>query len=92
MKPSILDIIFFLTIKGKIMTAIREFIKVKEHEIHYKLPSDFDYDEVEIIILPKQKTDTQWQYWNDTELDNFGKISIGLSNNDFDDEEDYSKW
>jgi len=27
------------------MTAIREFIKVKEHEIHYKLPSDFDDEE-----------------------------------------------
>ena len=33
-----------------------------------------------------------WTYWSDDELDNFGKISIGLSSNDYDDEEDYSKW
>ena len=32
-------------------------------------------------------------YWNEEELKNFGKYSVGLSSNDFDDEdEDYSKW
>lgn len=35
--------------------------------------------------------DQRWIYWKDTELDNFGKIAIGLSRNDYDDE-DYSKW
>jgi hypothetical protein len=35
------------------MTAIREFLKVEEHQIHYRLPDNFDFDEVEIIILPK---------------------------------------
>ena len=35
----------------------------------------------------------QWTYWKDEELDNFGKIAIGLSKNDYDDaDEDYSKW
>ena len=33
----------------------------------------------------------KWTYWKDEELDNFGKISIGLSKHDYDDE-DYSKW
>jgi len=33
----------------------------------------------------------QWTYWADEELDNFGKIAIGLSKHDYD-TEDYSKW
>lgn len=33
----------------------------------------------------------KWAYWKDEELDNFGKIAIGLSKHDYDDE-DYSKW
>ena len=31
-----------------------------------------------------------WNYWSDSELDNFGKIAIGLSKHDCD-EEDYSQ-
>ena len=35
----------------------------------------------------------QWTYWKEEELENFGKIAIGLSKNDYADaEEDYSKW
>ncbi|MBN2825863.1 MAG: hypothetical protein JXQ76_11095 [Campylobacterales bacterium] len=33
----------------------------------------------------------KWSYWQDEEIDNFGKIAIGLSRHDYDDE-DYSKW
>jgi hypothetical protein len=33
----------------------------------------------------------KWTYWKEEELENFGKIAIGLSKNDYDDE-DYSKW
>ncbi len=33
----------------------------------------------------------KWKYWSDEEIDNFGKIAVGLSNHDYDDE-DYSKW
>lgn len=36
------------------MEAIRQFIKVKNHQINITLPEDFNADEVEIIILPKQ--------------------------------------
>jgi hypothetical protein len=36
-------------------------------------------------------TDDEWSYWSDKEIDHFGKIAIGLSNHDYDDE-DYSKW
>jgi PHD/YefM family antitoxin component YafN of YafNO toxin-antitoxin module len=33
----------------------------------------------------------KWRYWQEEELENFGKISIGLSKHDYDDE-DYSRW
>ena len=48
----------------------------------------------EYTRLKKIEEDTQnsqWTYWEDEELDNFGKIAIGLSKHNYDDE-DYSKW
>jgi len=43
--------------------------------------------------IEEETKSTQWRYWQEDELGNFGKIAIGLSKNDFDDEdEDYSKW
>ena len=40
-----------------------------------------------------QNIQDNWSFWSDNELDNFGKIAIGLSKNDFDDaDEDYSQW
>ncbi len=41
--------------------------------------------------LKKIEQESQWNYWKDEELDNFGKIAIGLSRHDYDNE-DYSKW
>ena len=41
--------------------------------------------------IEQESIDNQWSYWNDEELDNFGKIAIGLSRHDYDNE-DYSKW
>ena len=39
------------------------------------------------------KEEEKWDYWNEKEIQNFGKVTYGLSSNDFDDEyEDYSKW
>ena len=50
--------------------------------------------DVKIVKAPTE-TDFQenekWSYWKEEELDNFGKIAIGLSRHDYD-EEDYSKW
>ena len=39
------------------MTALREFIKVKNHKINIQLLDDFDYEEVEVIVLPKKDDD-----------------------------------
>ncbi len=43
--------------------------------------------------IEEEAKSAQWAYWKEDELENFGKIAIGLSKNDFDDEdEDYAKW
>ena len=51
--------------------------------------------EVEIVEKKSKKmtnkTDKRWTYWREDELDNFGKVAIGLSKNNYD-EEDYSTW
>jgi len=67
------------------MTALRKFIKVKNHEVNIKLPNDFDYEEVEVIVLPKKED--EYEFWSDEEINNFGKYSLGLSSNDFEDDE-----
>jgi hypothetical protein len=35
------------------MEAIRQFVKVKNHQVNITLPEDFLADEVEVIILAK---------------------------------------
>ena len=71
------------------MTALREFIKVKNHEVNIQLPNDFDYEEVEVIIIPKKEDD--YEFWSDEEIDSIGKIGF-VSSSFEDDNEDYSKW
>ena len=41
--------------------------------------------------IEEEVNSEKWSYWRDEELDNFGKIAIGLSCHNYDDE-DYSKW
>lgn len=48
-------------------------------------------ESVEKVEKEKSTADERWSYWKEEELDNFGKISIGLSKHDYDNE-DYSKW
>ena len=45
------------------MEVIRRFVKIKDHQINIILPSDFNADEVEVIILPtsKEYQIPQWQ-------------------------------
>ncbi len=51
-----------------------------------------------VVVMDYEKylrlaNNDEWQYWSDSEIDNFGKIAIGLSKHDYDDEdEDYSQW
>lgn len=30
------------------MIAIREYVKVQDHQLHIQLPNDFNFDEVEV--------------------------------------------
>lgn len=41
------------------MTAIREFVKVVDHKVSVTLPIGFDYDEVEVLVLPKENYPSQ---------------------------------
>lgn len=45
------------------MEAIRKIVTVKNHQINITLPDDFNAEEVEVIILPKQDDFKipQWQ-------------------------------
>ncbi len=60
-------------------------------KVMYLLKNLSDIEIVESLKKEKMKTDDRWLYWRDDELDKFGKIAIGLSKNDYDDE-DYTKW
>ena len=62
-------------------------------KIMYLLKNLSDIEIVESLKKENVQSDERWIYWRDEELDNFGKIAIGLSTNDYDDyDEDYSKW
>ena len=65
------------------MTALREFIKVKNHEINIKLPNDFDCEEVEVIVLPKKED--EYEFWSDKEINSIGKTKFVSSS--FEDDE-----
>ena len=46
------------------MEAIRQFVKVENHQVTITLPEDFNAEEVEIIILAPNKKEysiPQWQ-------------------------------
>ena len=38
--------------------------------------------------IEEESKSSQWAYWKEDELEDFGKIAIGLSKNDFDDEDE----
>ncbi len=62
-------------------------------KIMYLLKNLSDIEIVESLKKENMQSDDRWIYWRDEELDNFGKIAIGLSKNDYEDGgEDYSKW
>ena len=71
----------------RLQEALRDDILITKREKPFVVVIDY-----EKYIKISQVND-EWSYWSDNEIDNFGKIAIGLSKNDFDDEdEDYSTW
>jgi len=71
----------------RLQEALRDDLLVTKREKPFVVVMDYEkYKKL-------QNMEDEWSFWSDNELDNFGKIAIGLSKNDFDDaDEDYSKW
>jgi len=70
------------------MIALREFAKIINHKLILEIPSTFDYEDVEIIVLPRL---LEADFWSSDEIDNIGKIGLNSNCLEFDNE-DYSKW
>ena len=71
----------------RLQEALRDDILITKRDKPFVVVMDYEkYIKINTV-------DDEWSYWSDNEIDNFGKISIGLSNHDYDDEdEDYSQW
>ena len=71
----------------RLQEALRDDLLVTKREKPFVVVMDYEkYKKL-------QNMEDEWSFWADNELDNFGKIAIGLSKNDFDDaDEDYSQW
>jgi len=83
--------------KGFLMQTIT--INVKDKVLDNVLYLLKNLSDIEVITENTQQnktkqnddSDERWEYWKDVELDNFGKIAIGLSKHNYDDE-DYDTW
>jgi len=62
---------------------------VRDNHLEVVVISIKEYERLKQI--EEETKQDNWTYWKDEELDNFGKIAIGLTLNDYDNE-DYSKW
>lgn len=69
----------------RLQEALRDDLLITKRDKPFVVVMDYEK------YLKLKKTSEDWGYWSDSELDNFGKIAIGLSKHDYDDE-DYSKW
>jgi len=71
----------------RLQEALRDDILITKREKPFVVVMDYEK------YIKINSSNDDWNFWSDNELDNFGKIAIGLSKNDFDDEdEDYSQW
>lgn len=64
------------------MTAIREYLKVTNHKLEIELPKDFNYEDVEVIIMPKINEDDDWSFL-EAEIEK--GISSGVSSKNHED-------
>ena len=71
----------------RLQEALRDDILITKREKPFVVVIDYEK------YIKISQIDDEWSYWSDNEIDNFGKIAIGLSKNNFEDEdEDYSTW
>ena len=69
----------------RLQEALRDDLLITKRDKPFVVVMDYE----KYLMLNQESND--WNYWSDSELDNFGKIAIGLSKHDYDDE-DYSQW
>jgi hypothetical protein len=73
------------------MLAIREYATVKDHQLHIVLPQDFNFEEVEVIVLPRSINALPDEQDLLDQTEQIGKI--GFHSHSFvEDDEDYSQW
>lgn len=84
--------ITFMVLYMSTTITLRQFAKVYNGQIHLTLPDEFNYDEVEVIIMPRPKQIAfEETSWDASDLRTAGKI--GQSSTVFpEDDEDYSRW
>jgi len=71
----------------RLQEALRDDILITKRDKPFVVVMDY-----EKYIKINLNSD-EWSYWSESEIDNFGKIALGLSKNDFNDEdEDYTQW
>jgi len=71
----------------RLQEALRDDILITKRDKPFVVIMDYEK------YLKIANNNDEWSYWSDNEIDNFGKIAIGLSKNDYDDyDEDYSQW
>ena len=69
----------------RLQEALRDDILITKRDKPFVVVMDYEK------YLKIADINKEWSYWSDNEVDNFGKIAIGLSKHDYDDE-DYSQW
>ncbi len=71
----------------RLQEALRDDILITKRDKPFVVVMDYEK------YIKINSCDDEWSFWSDNECDNFTKIAIGLSNHNYDDEdEDYSKW
>ncbi len=71
------------------MVVISECIKVLDRTMTVNLPKKLDFEEVEVVIMPKNMSASK--ILSNENMQNIGKIGFDSSSFE-DDNEDYSQW
>jgi hypothetical protein len=71
--------------------TVRQVVKIHNRQLYLMLPEGFDYEEVEVIVMPASQPNDHISFWDSSDIDMAGKI--GQSSASFpEDDEDYSTW
>ena len=73
------------------MIGIRTILKTRSNKLQIHIPDVLKNRELEVIVLPvnTDNKNNEYEFWNDEELEQLGKLNLGKK---FSDKDDYSKW